>query len=155
MLDVSSGTNKPLFEDDVERYGAALSPDGQFISYVSSKTGVEEIYVTTFPQPSVETVVSAGGGPGGPSWSRDGSELIYRDPRQFHFVSMNGLRVGARERFLDGFFYWGADEHGHYGVHPDGKRFVVLRKNEKLLEPGIHVVLNWFDELQRAAPASR
>jgi hypothetical protein len=32
---------------------------------------------------------------------------------------------------------------------------VVLRKNEELRKSGIHVVLNWFDELEQAAPADR
>ena len=152
VLDVSAGTRKPLFADDVDRKAAALSPDGRWIGYVSNKTGFDEVYVTTFPEPGPETIVSTGSG-GGPYWNQDGSGLTYRDERQFHFVSMNGPRVGDREQFLDGFFYWWADDRGHFDLHPDGKRFVVLRKNEELLKPGINVVLNWFDELEQKAPA--
>jgi Tol biopolymer transport system component len=152
VLDVSAGTSKPLFADESERKAAALSPDGRRISFVSNKTGNDEVYVTTFPEPGPETIVSTATS-GGPLWNQDGSGLTYRDGRQFHFVSMNGLRTGKRDRFLDGFYYWWADDRSHFDLHPDGERFVVLRKNEELLKPGIHVVLDWFDELNEKAPA--
>ncbi len=51
--------------------------------------------------------------------------------------------------------YWSNHRQRDHDVHPDGKRFVVLQKNEALTRPGINVVLNWFDELNRAAPADR
>ncbi|NIM00151.1 MAG: protein kinase [Acidobacteria bacterium] len=154
LLEASTGTTRPLFADGPKRGGAAVSPDGRWISYVSNKTGIDEVYVTAFPEPGSERIVSTGSG-GGPLWNLDGSGLTYRDERQFHFVSLNGLRAGERERFLDAYHYWGADNRAHFDLHPDGERLVVLRKNEELLEPGINVVLDWFEELEAAAPAER
>jgi Tol biopolymer transport system component/tRNA A-37 threonylcarbamoyl transferase component Bud32 len=151
VLDTSTGTTRSLFADGPRRRDAAVSADGRWISYVSNKTGLDEIYVTAFPEPGSERIVSNGSG-GGPAWNLDGSGLTYRDARQFHFVSMNELRTGERDRFLDAYHYWGNDGD-HFDLHPDGERLLVLRKNEELLEPGINVVLDWFEELAAAAPA--
>jgi serine/threonine-protein kinase len=151
VLDTSTGKTRPLFADGPRRRSAAVSPDGRWIGYVSNKTGADEIYVTAFPEPGSERIVSTGSG-GGPSWNLDGSGLTYRDERRFHFVTMDGLRSGERDEFLDAYHYWG-DDGAHFDLHPDGERFLVLRKNEKLLEPGINVVLHWFEELGAAAPA--
>jgi hypothetical protein len=43
--------------------------------------------------------------------------------------------------------------HPSYDVSPDGKSFVMIqeRRDEPLTE--IHVVLHWFDELERLVPA--
>ena len=152
VFDASDETRTPLFDATSSRFAASLSPDGRRLAYVSDKSGVEEIYATTFPDPGAEVVVSIGGG-GGPVWSPDGSELFYRDERRFTVASMNELRVTSREPSFDAFFYWWGDRRGNASLHPDGERFVVLQKNEALTRPGINVVLNWFDELKQRAPA--
>ena len=38
-----------------------------------------------------------------------------------------------------------------YDVHPDGERFLFIRPERR--SDQLHVVLNWFDELKRVAPA--
>jgi hypothetical protein len=37
----------------------------------------------------------------------------------------------------------------NYDVTPDGGSFVMIRKVEEFVSPQIHVVLNWFEELQQ------
>ena len=39
-----------------------------------------------------------------------------------------------------------------YGVAPDGRHFAILAVNPDALAREIHVVLNWFTELERLAP---
>ena len=155
VFDASATTRAALFDGDTGKYAASLSPDGKRLSYVSNKTGVNEVYLTPFPDPGAEVLVSIGGG-GGTLWSPDGSELFYRDDRRFTSASMDGLRVTSRDPAFDAVFFWGgASSRAHSDVHPDGKRFLVLQKNESQARPGINVVLNWFDELNRRAPADR
>ncbi len=154
VFDASSETRAPMFDGDIKRFVARLSPDGKHMSYMSDKTGVYEVYVTSFPVPGAEMLVSIGGA-GGPLWSPDGSGLFYRDERRYTSVLMDGLRVTSRDPAFDAFFYWWGDSEGHADLHPDGERFVVLQKNEALTRPGINVVLNWFAELEQRAPADR
>ena len=40
----------------------APSPDGGWVAYVSDESGRDEVYVQAFPDPSVRTQVSSGGG---------------------------------------------------------------------------------------------
>jgi hypothetical protein len=44
-----------------------------------------------------------------------------------------------------------------YDVHPDGKRFIMVSEAEGAGDAGmrqqVNVVLNWFEELERVAPA--
>ena len=43
----------------------------------------------------------------------------------------------------------------NYDVSSDGKHFVMVREDEASANTEIHVVLNWFEELTRLAPAEK
>ncbi len=53
--------------------------------------------------------------------------------------------MGRREVLFSGAYAVNPD-HTNYDVHPDGRRFVVLRPSEE--ETTLVVVLNWFEELR-------
>lgn len=40
----------------------------------------------------------------------------------------------------------------NYDVAPDGNRFLVIERNVESIPTEIHVVVNWFDELNRLVP---
>ena len=40
-----------------------------------------------------------------------------------------------------------------YDYDAQNERFLMVQRPEQALLPRIHVVLNWFDELERLAPA--
>ncbi len=59
-----------------------ISPDSRWIAYVSNKSGQNEVYVQSFPEPGIEQQVSTGAIGSGrdlalPLWNRDGTELFY------------------------------------------------------------------------------
>jgi len=58
---------------------ARLSPDGHWLAYQSDESGINEIYVTSFPISSGKWQISTRGGIE-PGWSRDGKELFYLSP---------------------------------------------------------------------------
>ena len=83
--DVKAGELKPIQVTKtsfVERL-PRISPDSRWIAYLSNKSGQEELYVQSFPEPGIEQQVSigtaAGRAIGGVQlrWSRDGKELYY------------------------------------------------------------------------------
>jgi len=86
-------TKTPAFLERLPR----ISPDSRWIAYVSNKSGRDEVYVQSFPEPGIEQQVSdmgagTGGAIGGPQlrWSRDGTELYYyvSPPPRFMMVAI-------------------------------------------------------------------
>ena len=55
---------------------AHVSPDGKWLTYISTESGRFEVYVATFPAIGDRRQVSAAGG-GQPRWRGDGKELYY------------------------------------------------------------------------------
>jgi Tol biopolymer transport system component len=53
-----------------------FAPDGRWVAYQSNQSGAYEIYVQSFPTPSIRTQISTSGG-AQPRWRRDGKELFY------------------------------------------------------------------------------
>ena len=79
-LDLAAGnrvtpiTQTPGFAE----FRADLSPDGRWLALQSDESGTAEIYVQPFPGPGRRWQLSTGGG-FFPVWSRDGSEIFFRD----------------------------------------------------------------------------
>jgi eukaryotic-like serine/threonine-protein kinase len=66
----------PYLQTESNEHHARLSPNGNWLVYVSDETGRNEIYVQSFPMPGKRWRVSTNGGTF-PVWSRDGKELFY------------------------------------------------------------------------------
>lgn len=85
--DPKSGEVKPIQVTKTTYVESAprISPDSRWIAYVSNKSGQNEVYVQSFPEPGIEQQVSTGATGSGPAlaqprWSRDGRELFYYVP---------------------------------------------------------------------------
>jgi serine/threonine-protein kinase len=139
-----------------------LSPDGRWLAYRKSETGISEIFVSPFPDVSSARWQVSTGGSSPPRWSRDGSELFYRglgSNRTHMFVVKVGTGSstlgGVRPQLLvdlpspgtiDGL---GVEE---FDVAKDG-RFLIL-KGLPQKPPIPHVIVNWFEELKQTVPGS-
>jgi len=66
----------PYLQTDFNENWARLSPNGQWLAYVSDETKRDEVYVQTFPTRGGKWQVSTNGG-SRPVWSRDGKELFF------------------------------------------------------------------------------
>ena len=66
------------FRSPVEEANARFSPDGRFITYWSRESGVNEVYVQTFPASGGKWPISINGGIN-PVWGRSG-EIFYIAP---------------------------------------------------------------------------
>ena len=100
--------------------------------------------------------ISSGGGRQ-PLWSRDGTELFFRD----FTGAMLAATISATPEFAAGpagvLFanrgYSGAGTGGSgrtYDLSLDGSRFLMIKTQESA--PSLVVVLNWFAELERLVP---
>jgi Tol biopolymer transport system component len=129
-----------------------LSPDGRFVTYVSDESGQFEVYVRPVVGPG-KWLISQGGG-GEPWWRGDGKELFYRRGRQVLVVPVRtvpSFSVGESKVLFEGHYDLSGTGDQHYGVTPDGQRFVMTSVAQISPTP-IRVVLNWAAELERIVP---
>ena len=137
---------------------AVLSPNGQWLAYVSNQTGVYEVVVQPFPDPSRERWRISTDGGAYPRWKRDGRELYYLHPEgqimAVPVVTEGNFQHGtpvplieARLRYPQGLFVpqpWSSVSP--YEVTPDGERFLVLQPIVNTVP--VTVVVNWTSLLE-------
>ena len=135
---------------------ADLSPDGRWLAYVSDESGLEEIYVRSYPDMERKWQISTDGGLE-PAWSADGQELFYRDAegRSVMVVSIAtepDFSPGRPRLLLEGTFVPSPWFGRNYDVAPDGQSFVMVENVvPEDIQTDLQVVLNWFEELEQLA----
>ena len=130
----------------------AISPNGQWIAYISIDSGVAEVYVRPVSGDWVRQVSTDGGVE--PAWSRDGRELFYRNRDQLHAVSVppgDTFDHQTPTTLFERAYYRTITAHASYDLAPDG-RFLMVKPEEQASVSQINVVLNWVDELRRLVP---
>ena len=137
---------RPVFADRFNERDARISPDGEWIAYVSDESGREEVSVRRVSG-GERTVLSPGGGHQ-PVWRRDGAELFYVDPQ-------GALRAVAVRRGSGGTLAPGVPVQlgvppigvGHWGtqydVTRDGSRVYFLDRPQPQPATRIEVILGW------------
>jgi serine/threonine-protein kinase len=139
--------------------GAALSPDGRWLAYQSNRSGEIAVYVERFPERgSLERVSRSSGFAA--RWAPDGKELYYLtiDGRSLMAVPVSTgetLKVGTERKLFDGNFPRSGPGIRPYDVMPDGKRFVMIRReqSEETQPQKLVVVQHWSEELKRLVAA--
>jgi Tol biopolymer transport system component len=146
-----------LLASKSDNFAMALSPDGQWLAYVSNESGASEVYVRPFPSvDSARFAISVGGGTE-PLWRRDGKELFFRNVRGGVFA----VPVTTGRHFDHGtpqplFTRTGMvqqDFFRSYDVHPDGKRFLMLHTGGRDASD-LDVIFNWRIELEKLTGAT-
>ncbi|MDX1388538.1 MAG: protein kinase, partial [Acidobacteriota bacterium] len=144
---------KPLLEGPEDELSPEVSPDGKWLAYVSPQSGRDEVFVTTFPEPSGRVQVSVAGG-NSPTWSPDMKELFYFERSNFIAVQIEtepGFRVVRRDVLFQGAYAqyrW----QRQYDIHPEGDLFAMV------INPAsgnAEIILNWFVELEAAVPSGK
>jgi serine/threonine-protein kinase len=139
-------TMVPLLEGPDDELAPVVSPDGEWLAYVSNYSGNDEIYVTSFPKPGAKLKISVKGG-NSPTWSPDGRTLYYLEGIRMIAVSIETeprFRVTGRETLFEGNYvqYRWSRQHD---IFPDGSGFVMIRNPPR---GNVEVVTRWFDDLR-------
>ncbi len=140
--------------EDEGAWGAEASPDGRWIAYTSHVTGRSEVRISSFPGGNVNRQVSTDGGIE-PVWCRACEELFFRSGNRWYASKIRlepELSIGAPQLAFDvpGF----VDTFGRsYDVSRDGQRLLVLRRVNEPTRTKLHLVQNWFAELERLVPS--
>ena len=107
---------------------AVLSPNGQWIAYVSSLSGRRQVYVRPFPEGERgQRQISTGSGED-PLWSLDGRTLFYRSRGGMMAVPVRSgppLSFDAPALLFEDVYY--CCDGRSYDLAPDGQRFLMLK----------------------------
>ena len=132
----------------------AFSPDGRWLAYASSESGVYEVYVRAFPDRGRQWPISTGGGTL-PMWSRSGNDLFYRTEDNRLMVSTYTVEgdsfVAGRPRLWSNTRLFNVGLTQNFDLAPDGKRFAVLMSADgpELRRTQHTLLLNFFEEVRR------
>ena len=137
----------PYFQTPVEDATARFSPDGRYVAYRSRESGVNEIYVQTFPASGGKWLISTNGGVN-PVWAHNGKELF--------FIALDGklmsVSVGGGSTFEPGkpqpvFDTIAArtTPGNDYDVSLDGQRFLFISRMADATS-SLAIVINWSAE---------
>jgi Tol biopolymer transport system component len=155
------GEPKPFLNTPFAERNPAFSPDGRWVAYSSDESRNFEVYVRPFPGPGGKWEISTGGGDY-PTWSRNGKELFYcmEDGK----IMVANYATSGDSFHADKPQLWSPGQINcssfalDFDLHPDGKRFAVLRAGGTGEVPKVDKVsfiFNFFDELRRKVPSGK
>ncbi|MBM3820505.1 MAG: hypothetical protein FJW14_16010, partial [Acidimicrobiia bacterium] len=134
--------------------GPQFSPDGRWMAYASDESGRMEVYVRPYPGPDRKLLVSTDGGTH-PLWNKNGAELFYRSANKMMAVTVTtGTNITLstpRVLFDQRYSFASNTTVANYDISSDGQRFVMVKDESD--SGRLNLVLNWFEELRRLAPA--
>jgi dipeptidyl aminopeptidase/acylaminoacyl peptidase len=138
---------QPMLAGPFAEHDARLSPDGQWIAYVSNETGQSEVSVRSRSGDRRRIVISSAGGTQ-PVWRRDGSELFFVDAAgRLSSVAVRRAATGEISFGVPAVLPVPIIGAGHwntqYDVSPDGSRVYFMDRENPQRPAVIHVVLGW------------
>jgi Tol biopolymer transport system component len=156
------GEPKPFLNSPSAEAEPAFSLDGRWLAYESSESGSYEVYVRPFPGPGGKWQISTGGGVL-PKWSRNGRELFYRalDGKIMvvtYTASGDSFHADKPQLWSPGQFTELGLFTYNFDLHPDGKRFAVLKApgtGQTAAVNKVSFIFNFFDELRSKFPPGK
>ena len=142
---------RPFLSSPKRERSSQFSPDGKWIAFFSDEieTGLDSLYVRAYPESDVSwLVLGTQNAPRSQAvWSPDGNELFVYDGKKMLAVS---LQTEPKFKVSKPRILFEASYSSGFDISPDGQRFLTMKKEIKATP--IHVVLNWFQELERLVP---
>ena len=150
--DIEGETEPRLLRGTDDDDGAArFSPDGQWISFWSTESGLGQVYLARWPEMTPIQQVSTTTGSWS-FWTSDGSEMIYKEEAgkllSVTLTLENGdMRLGAPQPLFD---HLGAKLEGPWlDLTADGERFLSVNTLASNPPAFCDVVVNWLEQVRR------
>jgi Tol biopolymer transport system component len=153
-LPLAGGKERALINTAAYEGGAQISPDGNWMVYVSNELGGGyEVFLLPYPALDHRQRVSSAGGIHplwNPVWSPKGGEIFYRSGDKMMSVRVTVTPDGAKpaqpvELFSGRYAFGNGNTMANFSVTKDGERFILVKQSGASL----NVVLNWFEALKR------
>lgn len=123
------GDRKPfrVLNTPFRENSAAFSPDGRWFAYHSDESGINQVYVQTFPVSGAKWQVSTLRGSNA-RWSADGKRLFYDQTGQMMAVDVIEASAGRFKAGVPKQLFGGLQSLSphNYDIAPDGTRFVII-----------------------------
>jgi len=143
-------TIRPFYASPATEAAAKISPDGRWAAASSNESGTFEVYVRSYPEPTVKVQVSVGGAFGA-VWGADASRLYYSSGDaviEARLATTPTLRVVARDTA-----FRGVPNNDGYDISRDGSR-LLLSALQSTAYP-LAVVPGWRAELREKLASDR
>jgi len=147
---------EPLLEfRDTNVSNGQVSPDGRWIAYVSTESGRNEVYISSFPKATGKMQVSVAGGLN-PLWRGDSKELYYLAETTLMAAELKdsggSLQVGQVRSLFDtpqGRYLTATLGLNLFSVTADGNRFVMDSLLTEESAAPLNLVTNWTAEVKK------
>jgi serine/threonine-protein kinase len=132
LLRMSDRVEFPFLATPAIEGAPRFSPDGNWLAYMSTESGVPQVYVQELPGDRRRRQISTDGAIQ-PVWNPKGGELFYRSGSRLMMVPITvgeTLSVGQARAIFDR-QYWVsplAQTNPGYDVSPDGQRFLMIKE---------------------------
>jgi Tol biopolymer transport system component len=143
----------PFLSGPGDQLYAQFSPDGRWVSYVSTETGRSEIYVAPFPATGAKWQITSTGG-SYPRWRRDGKAIFYMviGSSRVLEAQVNGsgptFEVGESKVLFDAENMSPNIASSQYDVTSDGQRFIIITTGDQE-SFSLTLVQNWMSQLKK------
>ena len=148
VLDLESGNKTtPISTTVYNETTGAISPNGKYIAYQSDLNGKNQIYVVEIANPKNTKQVSVAGGEES-TWSRDGTELFFRNETSLISVKFDPETGQVKSTPSVIFTKEFARFQSFHSYQPskDGKRFLILKEAGESTANRVHFIFN-LDEI--------
>ena len=137
---------EPMLRSQFSERHAQFSPDGRWLAFTSNKSGREDVYVRSFPDASIEQIVSNAGGEY-PRWGPGGKELFYRAPDGYLMTRPLRLARSSVELGTPSVVTRLVDPPGvhpyPYDVGADGRILALTPASGAVQDQTLTVLMNW------------
>ena len=140
----TGGSAEAILAGPFPEYDARISPDGQWLAYVSEENGRAEVFVRAMSGPPRRFVASNNGG-SQPVWRRNGRELFYVDLEgRLRGRSVGPWRANTRCSRVAERAAHRIGTLGHtYDVSRDGQRVYFIDQTPPPRPSEINVAIGW------------
>jgi Tol biopolymer transport system component len=143
----------PYLQGQFDEQNGTFSPDGRWVAYSSNESGVDEVYVQSFPASGGRWQVSTGGGIT-PRWKGDGTELFYiAADRNLMAAPIRtagaSFEPGTPTRLFTVPPIQGIVNRDEYAISADGTRVLLSVPAGDATAALVTVVLNWQQAIQK------
>jgi len=150
----------------------SISPDGNWVSYVSNESGSNQIYVRPFPDINQGKWQISAPNASSPIWSKNSNEIFFRNGNKFFNVKYNVvssdnssyINIDVPELMFEANITENHLTFPAWVYNPSSDTFIIITDKDDQENNGIYtdvgykseisltVVENWFDELMILVP---
>ncbi len=127
------------------QYSAAFDPSGRFLAYTSIETGVDEIFISTYPEGGGKWQISTEGGQM-PVWTRDGKSVLYVKGDTLLAVDIEtggAFRSATPRELRRGPYILRTAPFRNYDTGPGGRLALVTRRTDVPAMRQVEVLIGW------------